>query len=304
LGSATTQGHSRSSSKPAEQGLPNDVDVIKAISFAQRRLEHWDQAIAGGRRVIELDPRNIDAYINLAITYEFLRRFPEALATVDRLLAFEPANGFALLMKARVLWATGDLKAVEPLLANPATHPYGRGAQALFQRRYAEAIEILSGAVAAETKPDESPGSAEKLLLGLSQQRAGDIAAARATYQSAVQDFQRWLKKVALRPEQEGELRAGLGRAYAGLGEAASAIAEGQKAMALTSKDLFEGPKKQGNMAEIYALLGDADHAIPILKRLLRIPYVDAITPALLRLDPVWDRIQNDPRFQELAAEK
>jgi len=58
------------------------------------------------------------------------------------------------------------------------------------------------------------------------------------------------------------------------------------------------------NMAEIYALLGDADHAIPILKRLLQIPSGAAITPAFLRLDPIWDQIRNDPRFQELAAEK
>jgi hypothetical protein len=50
--------------------------------------------------------------------------------------------------------------------------------------------------------------------------------------------------------------------------------------------------------------LGDADHAIPILKRLLQIPYEDAITPALLRLDPTWDQIRNDPRFQEMSAEK
>jgi len=57
-------------------------------------------------------------------------------------------------------------------------------------------------------------------------------------------------------------------------------------------------------MADIYALLGDADHAIPILKRLLQIPYGHAITPAMLQLDPVWDPIRNDPRFQELVAEK
>ena len=55
-------------------------------------------------------------------------------------------------------------------------------------------------------------------------------------------------------------------------------------------------------MADIYALLGDADHAIPILQRLLQIPYGFAITPALLRLDPIWDQIRNDPRFQELVA--
>jgi serine/threonine-protein kinase len=88
------------------------------------------------------------------------------------------------------------------------------------------------------------------------------------------------------------------------LGEAASAIAEGQKAMAMhpTSKDPFQGPDEEDRMANIYALLGDADLAIPILKRLLQTPY--QITPALLRLDPVWDQIRNDPRFQELAVEK
>jgi len=75
-------------------------------------------------------------------------------------------------------------------------------------------------------------------------------------------------------------------------------------AMVPTSKDPVEGPAREERMADIYALLGDADHAIPILKRLLQIPYAGAITPALLRLDPVWDQIRNDPRFQELAAEK
>ena len=75
-------------------------------------------------------------------------------------------------------------------------------------------------------------------------------------------------------------------------------------AMRPTSKDPFEGPEMEEYMARVYALLGDADHAIPILKRLLQIPYALAITPALLRLDPVWDQIRNDSRFQELATEK
>jgi tetratricopeptide (TPR) repeat protein len=289
----------------AEKGLPNNVDITNAIGLIQRRLGHWEEAIAGLRRTIELDPRNINAYGTLAITYTSLRRFPEALATVDRILAWEPAYEPALFAKASVFWATGDLQAVEPLLANPGTSPVVRGVQALFQRRYADAIETLSGEVAAKTKRGE-PSDDEKLLLGLSQQRAGDVAAARATYQKAVQDIQREFEKVAPGSYVASELHAGLGRAYAGLGEAASAIAEGQKAMAMhpTSTDAFEGPGREENMADIYALLGDADHAIPILKRLLQIPYGLAITPALLRLDPVWDQIRNDPRFQELAAEK
>ena len=58
-------------------------------------------------------------------------------------------------------------------------------------------------------------------------------------------------------------------------------------------------------MARIYAQLGDADHAIPMLKRLLRTQFAGAtlLTPATLRLDPIWDPIRNDPRFQELLAE-
>jgi TolB-like protein len=289
----------------AEQGLPNNVDVIEAIAFIQRRLGHWDEAIVELRRAIELNPHDINAYNALAVTYGSLRRFPEALTTVDRILAWEPAYEPALFVKARVFWSTGDLQAVEPLLANPGISPLDRGVQALFQRRYAAAIEIFSSAVAAENKRGGSSYEG-KLNLGLSQQRAGDVAAARATYEKAAQDLQRELEKVARDSGPAAVLHATLGLAYAGLGEAASAIAEGQKAMAMdpTSKNPFEGPGEEENMAKIYALLGDADHAIPILKRLLQIPYGLAITPALLRLDPVWDQIRSDPRFQELAAEK
>jgi tetratricopeptide (TPR) repeat protein len=296
----------------AEKDLPNNVDVIEAIGFIQRRLGHWDEAIVAGHRIIELDPRDVDAYNDLALTYSALRRFPEALATVDRVLALEPANAETLGLKACIFWATGDLQAVEPLLANAGTEPRVpgigwpvRGVQALFQRRYAAAIEIFSSEVAAKTKRGE-PSIGDKFPLASSQRRAGDVAAARATYQDAVQDIQRDLEKAVPDSYQDAATHAFLGQAYAGLGEAASAIAEGQKAMAMrpTSKDPFEGPGIEEAVAVIYALLGDGDHAIPILKRLLQIPYGGAITPALLRLDPVFDQIRNDSRFQELAGEK
>src|SRR6058998_283583 len=107
----------------AEKGLPNNVDITDAIALIQRRLGHWEEAIDEFRRVVELDPRNTMAYISLAVTYESLRRFPEALATLDRVLAWEPTNELALGEKASVFWATGDLQAVEPLLANPGTEP-------------------------------------------------------------------------------------------------------------------------------------------------------------------------------------
>jgi TolB-like protein/Flp pilus assembly protein TadD/tRNA A-37 threonylcarbamoyl transferase component Bud32 len=288
----------------AEQGLPNNAEVIESIALAHRRLGNWEEAITGLRRTIELDPRYHDAYENLAGTYRWLRRFPETLATVDQLLAWEPNDVIALGRKAAALWAMGDLQAVEPLLTNPGFDSYDRGVQALFQRRYATAIEIFSAPPASNPAPHPSTSERE-LFLGLSQRRAGDIAAARATYQKAKQDFQQQLEKIVLGSWHEAWLRTCVGRAYAGLGEAASAIAEGQKAMAVdpASKNPVDGPVWEEKMANIYALLGDADHAIPILKRLLRTTYAGAITPALLRLDPMWDQIRNDPRFQELAEE-
>jgi TolB-like protein/class 3 adenylate cyclase/Flp pilus assembly protein TadD len=289
----------------AEQGLPNNVDVVRAIALIQRRVGHWDEAIAGQRRAVELDPRNIDASIALATTCMVVRRFPEVLATADRVLALEPTNTIALWMKAEVFWARGDLKAVEPLLANPGIDPLLRGVQALFQRDYAAATEILSKTLA--DKPYDDERKWLLFRLGLSQQRAGNVAAARATYEQAKQDAQRELEKVARDSFQEAELRSDLGRAYAGLGEEASAVAEGQKGMAMdpTSKDPLDGPSEEYDMAQIYAFLGDADHAIPVLQRLLQIPAGGQITtPAILRIDPVWDPIRNDPRFQELTAEK
>jgi serine/threonine protein kinase/predicted Zn-dependent protease len=289
----------------AERGLPNNADVILAIAALQRRLGHWDEAIVEQRRAVELDPRNFYASFNLVTTYMMMRRFPEALAETDRVLAWYPTNVGAFSQKAEAFLATGNLQAAEPLLlTNPQLDPSLRALHAMFQRRYAAAIEILSKALATET--DRDTHNVEKLWLGLSQQRAGDIGAARATYEDAAQILRGQLEKAAPDSFAAGETHAFLGQACAGLGEAAAAIAEGQKAMALhpTSKDPVEGPVEEGIMAQIYALLGDADHAVPILKRLLQIPHAHPITPAGLRLDPVWDQIRNDPRFQELASEK
>ena len=154
----------------------------------------------------------------------------------------------------------GDLQAAEPLLENPKAPPQLRAMYLMFQRRYTAAIEILSSALANRT--DRNIRNPMEIIelglnLGLSQQRAGDVSAARTTYQRAVQDLQRQLEKVTP-GSGDADAHGSLGLAYAGLGEAASAIAEGQKAMAIlpTSKDPEGGPEEEATMANIYALLG------------------------------------------------
>jgi TolB-like protein/class 3 adenylate cyclase/Tfp pilus assembly protein PilF len=287
----------------AEINLPNNVDVLKAIGLIQRRLGHWDQAIAVLRRVVELDPRNINLASTLALTYMAVRHFSDAAAIADHILTVEPTNASGIGIKAFALWSMGDLEAADALAASPHADVEVRGYHAMIKRRYTEAVDILSKALN-DSRVDDKKSIL--LSLGLAQQRAGNVAGARAAYQQAAHQIQGELEKTGFESGPGAELHSFLGLAYAGLGDATSAVAEGQKGMLMqaSSEDPFEGPGREAAMAQIYALLGDADHAIPILKRLLQTSAPTEIVPTLLRLDPIWDPIRNDPRFQELAGEK
>src|SRR5438552_5955378 len=90
----------------AQKSLPNDVGVLRAIGLIQRRLGHWDEAIAVQRRVVELDPRNIEAASILATTYMTNRRFADAIAVADHMFTVEPSNTAAIEIKVFCFWAT------------------------------------------------------------------------------------------------------------------------------------------------------------------------------------------------------
>jgi TolB-like protein/cytochrome c-type biogenesis protein CcmH/NrfG len=285
----------------AEKTLPNDVEVLRAIGLIQRRFGHWDEAIAALRRVVELDPRNIESAGELAATYMAKRRFPDALAVADHILTVDPSNTQATGLKVFCLWAQGKVEAADSLLANPGASLPLRANQALAAHHFAEAADLLSKAL--KDARDNEKGDIF-LSLGLAQKRAGNVAASKAAYEQAVQEFTLALSNAAADSAAAAQLHSDLGVAYAGLGDVGSAVTEGRKGVAMqpTSEDPFEGPLREEDMAVIYAFLGDADNAIPILKRWLHVPSSTSITPELLRIDPTWDPIRNDPRFQELVV--
>src|SRR2546421_12118047 len=99
---------------------------------------------------------------------------------------------------------------------------------------------------------------------------------------------------------------AGLSLVHAILGEKDAAIKEAERAIALlpSAKDAVDGPSFEEQLAFVEALVGDKNRAISTLQHLLEIPYSDCVTPALLRLDPKWDPLRGDPRFQKLCEEK
>ena len=287
----------------AEKSLPNNVEVLEAIGLIQRRMGHWDEALAMMRRAFELDPGNIQAAYMLGNELIFARRFSHALAVADHILAVEPSDTQALKLKAESFWGLGNLGAVDSVVATPGA-PLGlRARQALYKRNYSEASNLFSEAL----KKAQGYEKIEILVeLGFAQQWAGNVAAAKATYQQLLQEITATQSKEALDSRAAANWHTDLSIAYAGLGDAARAVSEGQKAMAMypTSEDSLEGPLQEEVMANIYAMLGDADNAIPILKRWIATPSSTEITPGFLRLDPIWDPIRNDSRFQELMADK
>jgi hypothetical protein len=94
----------------------------------------------------------------------------------------------------------------------------------------------------------------------------------------------------------------------AGLGEKDVAMKEVERAMELlpASKDALDGPFFEEVRAKVLARFGEKDGAIVALQHLLTTPYYNGppITPALLRLDPTWDNLRGDPRFQKLTVDK
>jgi len=287
----------------AEKSLPNNVEVLKAIGLIQRRFAHWDEAIAVLRRAVELDPRNIVSAGILATTYIAKRRFSDALAMADHILAVEPSNTQGIGLKAFCFWGLGNLDAVDKVLANPAANLHLRGHQALNKHKYAEALDLFTKGL------QKADGEEKRELLfdvARTQQRLGNVPASRAAYQQVIQELTQALDKASGAPFAGAEWHSFLGLVYANMGDAERAVFEGRKGMALqpTSEDPFEGPQREEQMALIYASLGNADEAIPILKKWIQVPSSTSITPTLLRIDPDWDPIRNDPRFQQLVAGK
>jgi TolB-like protein/cytochrome c-type biogenesis protein CcmH/NrfG len=288
--------------KLAEKSLPNDVEVLRAIGLIQRRFAHWDEAIAALHRAVELDPRNIESAANLAGSYMAARRFSDALAVADHILAVEPSNTHGIGLKAFCYWGLGNLDAVDTVLVNPGASLHLRGHHALNKHKDAEALDLFTKGL------QKAEGEEKRELLfdvARTQQRLGNVAASKAAYQQVIQELTQALGNVDKQDTGElAGLHSFLGLVYAHMGDAASAVSEGRKGMELdpTSEDPFEGPEREEQMALIYARLGKADEAIPILKKWIDVPSSTGIARTLLRVDADWDPIRNDPRFQELVG--
>jgi TolB-like protein/class 3 adenylate cyclase/Tfp pilus assembly protein PilF len=296
----------------ASQFLPNSSQISALLASVARRRGEWDRSESYFNQTERLDPRNVNLLTQHAQLYIEVRRFPEALRKFDQVLDIMPGDVATLGGKVGIAQAEGDLPRASALLASihpPADDPQALETQvyqAILERRPAPMITRLKEILA---KPDPALGYGTgglRFYLGWSQEIAGDHTAAQESWRQARGELEPFLKE-----QPENFVLIGyLALTSMGLGDKAAAFKLIERAMAVISieKDAVWGPIPIEILARVSARMGEPDRAIAALQKLLSIPYDGALaqnvplTPALLRLDPMFDPLRNDSRFQKLAA--
>jgi len=288
----------------ARRGLPNESQAYLAIGSIQRRQGKWAESTANLEKSAALDPKNISVLINLCFSYVAQRNFETADKLLDRAIAASPQSFQARALKGfmAVLWK-GDLSAAEKVFSStpPETDPAGlmtwaRAWILTLERKFPDALQALErfrGETMFTTTTAPSP---KAFLEGMIHLLQGDKTKAQAELEHA-----RLVSEKLLREAPGDSARhAQHGLILAALGQKQEAIAEGKRAVELLpeSQDALDGPQATATLAQIYAWTGEFDEAFRLLDHLFAVP--NNLTVPMLKLDPAWDPLRKDSRFQAL----
>jgi len=295
--------------------LPGSSDLPRVLGAIARREGHWDESIAYFEQALTLDPRNVELLMRAAWTYGMLRQFPTALKLYDRALDITPNDQGVMAAKASIHQAQGNLQEAARFLSGVnAQTPSGETflikiGQLRLERNYGEAIRLLQARLAQSRFDSEGDN---KVVLALMQLFAGDMAGAKITAEQARNTLEQRYRDQQSDAFLAAALSRALSRAYAVTGERDSSLKAAEHAIMLlpSAKDRVSGPALEENLAFIQAIFGEHNRPISTLAQLLQTPYNSwvygpgTITPALLRLDPLWGPLRTDPAFQKLCEEK
>ncbi len=289
----------------AQRGLPNEAEGYLALGAIQRRLGKWSESTASLKKAAGLNPKDSWVLQNLALNYEMLRDFDAANKTIDRGLQLNPTGVGLWEIKSKLAIAEkGDLSVSEKAFQTVKSMPIGEklwiaGARAdvfLLERKYKEGLRE------AESLPDDLFTSipaklcAKYYLIGFARKALHDEAGARAALLKAKDLVEAQLRQSPDSPD----MRIQLAKVLAYLGQKDAALGEAQRAAELLpeSKDAFGGPEITAGVAEVYCIVGESSRAIELLDGLLSRP--SSVTAPGLKLNPIWDPLRTDPRFQAL----
>src|SRR5215470_1403113 len=307
-------GLAKATFERASKKLPGNSEVLYALAAIARSEGHWDESISYWERGLALNPRNTALLTEVAFTYAAIRQFSKAEKLYDRALDILPNELSLMALKASIYQAEGNLQEAAKLLVQVNTQTNSdvairiRLTQWRLERNQTEATKWVQGRQDRLRFFSGIDKGSKQLGNALVYRVAGDTAQAKAFAEQARNTIE------PLRKEQPDNafVAAALAVAYAMLDEKESALKEAERAMSLvpSSKDQLSGPAFEENLALVEMIIGENTRAIATLTRLLQTPYSGwlyspaPITPALLRLDPIWDPLRADPAFQKLCQEK
>ncbi len=302
---ATVRRDPAAAGAAAETGLttaPDNVDLLTAAANAERSAGAWELALQHAERAALLDPRSLAAAASFATSLHYLRRYPAAHDAYEHALAIAPRSIGMAEFQTMVSIAQGDTAAARTVIRRSLSVADTAALIAFFGEENG-LYWILNDGLQRRLLslgPDafDDHGSWGLVRAELYWLR-GDSARARV-----YADTGRRVLAEQVRNGANDELQyIFLGLAYAYLGNKSQAVRYGEQgaAMKTLANDHVAGLYDQQVLAQMYTVIGEPDKAIDHLDTLLRVP--SFLSPAFLRVDPVWARLRGNPRFEALTRD-
>ena len=281
---------------------PGNAEILSGLSVAEANVGRFEESLAHGEQAFRLDPRSIGVINRLSNRLLFLRRYSEARGLTERGLALTPSSLSLIQDRAMTFLGEGDLDGARSFLREARKNVEPTELVA-YMAYYWDLVWVLDDGdreLLLRLTPSAFDDERSHWAISLAQAYAliGDSAKARGYAEDASRSFEEQLRDAPDDPT----LLASYGLALAYLGRREEAIRAGQRATPVGSvaKDANFGPYYQHQLARIYMIVGEHEKALDQLEPLLKMPYY--LSPAWLRIDPNFDPLRGNPRFQKLVA--
>jgi TolB-like protein/Flp pilus assembly protein TadD len=291
----------------ALRGAPKDAELWEFIGYVHRRLGHWDSVGVAYREASQLDPQNANLVEDLGGgTSLLLRRYADALVDFRAALALAPdfTDARVDIGQTYALWRA-DLDTLRALWA--ATGSQARSAPSLLTpfldlwlwARAPDSLVALLAASGEATVAGYRSYRPTVLYAAWAHLLRGQTGAAHAAFDSATRPLDSAVRALS----DDWRVHAALGQALAGLGRGTDALREAEwlAASGVYREDHYLGPDLGAERAQILVRVGETEAALAEIERLLAGPSMTTSVHTL-RLDPRWDPIREDPRFQALLV--